>query len=71
MPFGQHGPAESARRRRTRPSAFLHARAILVVTDPNLDIEPHAAFLQQAYRLTPAETRLARGLDLREVGEIH
>lgn len=54
----------------------LGARAgMILLVDPDTDREPARALLQQAFALTPAETRLAVGLvqghDLQSIAHLH
>jgi DNA-binding CsgD family transcriptional regulator len=54
---------------------FPNGGGIILLVDPDADREPMEPLLQQAFALTPAETRLAVGLakghDLRSLAQVH
>jgi DNA-binding CsgD family transcriptional regulator len=56
------------------PDLFQRANAILVIVDPDANREVRSDFLARAYRLTPAELRLAnalaKGSDVKEISEL-
>jgi DNA-binding CsgD family transcriptional regulator/PAS domain-containing protein len=57
------------------PDLFQRARALLVIVDPDANRDVRSELLAQAYRLTPAELRvalaLAKGRDVKEIAELH